>query len=215
MRGGYASVPAGRPSYGAGRGGSQGGRSYGAYAPSYGHARPGYGGAYRPPHAPGYRSPYSGSYYRGYRGYRGYYGPAYGGYYPRPYYTFRPRFSIGFGINVGFPVPFPVGFSIGAGYGAPYSYGAYGYGGSVGVVAGAPAYGGVSFEIDPPYAQIVVDGTYVGDTGSFGATSQPLTLAAGRHRIEIQAPGFVPVVFDLDVLPGQVIPYRGAMVPGP
>ena len=46
------------------------------------------------------------------------------------------------------------------------------------------------------------------------ATRQPLTLAAGRHSIELQAPGYEPVAFDVDVAPGQVIPYQGALPPG-
>jgi hypothetical protein len=75
------------------------------------------------------------------------------------------------------------------------------------------AYGGISFEIDPPFAAIIIDGTYIGDAGNFGPTARPVTVMAGRHRVEIRADGFQPVVFDLDVLPGQVIPYRGAMVP--
>jgi PEGA domain-containing protein len=49
----------------------------------------------------------------------------------RPYYTFRPRLSIGFGLWAGYPVAYPYYY----GYGYPYSYGypypedpyAYGY----------------------------------------------------------------------------------------
>jgi hypothetical protein len=29
--------------------------------------------------------------------------------------------------------------------------------------------------------------------------------------VEIQASGYEPIVFDVNVIPGQVIPYRGAM----
>src|SRR6185436_6450654 len=38
----------------------------------------------------------------------------------RPYYAFRPRFSVGFGLYVGYPVPFPY---YGYAYGSPYRYG--------------------------------------------------------------------------------------------
>jgi hypothetical protein len=74
-------------------------------------------------------------------------------------------------------------------------------------------YGGMSFEIDPPYTEVYVDGQYMGTTATFSATAQPLFLAPGRHRVELQAPGFQPVVIDLDVFPGQIIPYRGSLVP--
>lgn len=181
----------------------------GSYRPGYGGAyRPGYGGAYRPGHGGYYRPAYG-----GYYGWRSgvYYGGYYPGYYARPYYAFRPWFSLGFGINVGYPVAFPVGFSVGVG--GVYGYPAYGYGGAVAVDPGPTQYGGLSFEIDPPNTNIVVDGTYVGDAGSFSATAQPLTVVPGRHRIELHAPGFESVTFEVDVLPGQVIPYQGALVP--
>jgi hypothetical protein len=45
----------------------------------------------------------------------------------------------------------------------------------------------------------------------FGPNAQPLTLGAGTHRVEIQATGYEPIMFDVNVMPGQVIPYRGAM----
>ena len=39
------------------------------------------------------------------------------------------------------------------------------------------------------------------------------SVAAGYHRIELYAPGFEPVAFDINVMPGQVIPYRGSLYP--
>lgn len=215
--GAYRGTPSAQGSYG-GRGGAEY-RSSGRYAvprpPAYrgpshggGYYRPGYGGHYRPGHGGYYRPAYGG--YYGWRG-GGYYGGYYPGYYRRPYYAFRPWFGIGFGIYAGYPVGFPAGFSIGVG--GIFGYPAYGYGGSVAVVPGPTQYGGLSFEIDPPNTNIVVDGTYVGDAGSFSATAQPLTVVPGRHRVELRAPGFQPVAFDVDVLPGQVIPYQGALVP--
>jgi hypothetical protein len=41
----------------------------------------------------------------------------------RPYYTFRPRVSLGFGLWVGFPITYPSYY----GYYDPYYYGSYGY----------------------------------------------------------------------------------------
>jgi hypothetical protein len=180
------------------------------YRPGHGgYPAPSHGAYYRGGHG-GYYRPYGG-YYGGYGGYYGGYGGYYGGYYARPYYAFRPRFSIGFGVYVGFPVAFPSGFTFSTA--GVYGYPGYAYGGSVAVVPGPSTYGGVSFEIDPPYTNVIVDGTYVGDAGSFSATAQPLTIVPGRHRVELRAPGFQPVSFDVDVLPGQVIPYQGQLVP--
>jgi hypothetical protein len=39
----------------------------------------------------------------------------------RPYYSFRPRFSLGFGLWAGYPVPYYGGYA----YDDPYAYGAY------------------------------------------------------------------------------------------
>jgi len=38
---------------------------------------------------------------------------------------------------------------------------------------------------------------------------------AGRHRVELSAPGYEPLSFDVDVVPGQLVPYRGDMQPMP
>ena len=76
------------------------------------------------------------------------------------------------------------------------------------------AYGGISFAGLTPYdAAVFVDGTYVGTASMFDGRSQPLTLAAGRHRIELQAQGYAPIAFDVNVVPGQVIPYQGGLPP--
>jgi len=59
-------------------------------------------------------------------------GPAY---YYRPYYTFRPRLSLGFGLWAGYPVPYPYYDPYYYGYGYPYPADPYGYG------YAAPSYG--------------------------------------------------------------------------
>jgi hypothetical protein len=155
----------------------------------------------------------------------------------RPYYAFRPRFSIGFGLFVGYPVAFPYyAYAYPYPYPYPYSYPypAYGYPsypptsypypasdpnyppqappqGSVGVAPGQQQFGGVSFEITPADAQIYVDDDYIGVAGDFTPTRQPLTLTPGRHHIELRASGYRTMTFDADIVAGQVIPYRGTL----
>jgi hypothetical protein len=179
----------------------------------------------------------------------------------RPYYSFRPRLSLGFGLWVGYPVAYPYYYGYpDYGYGYPYPYGypdpygypasSYpGYGGyppapngaypptsyggyppasnggyppssssypaqpqtSVGAQPGQASGGGVSFEITPGTAEVYVDGAYVGTASTFGPSSQPLSLTPGRHRVEVRAPGYETMSFDADAIPGQVIPYQGAM----
>jgi hypothetical protein len=130
---------------------------------------------------------------------------------PRVYayrpYVFRPRFSLGFGVFVGYPVPYT--------YPYPYSAPIYGYPypAGIGVVPGPTTYGGVSLDVVPTDAAVYVDGTYAGIVSDFDGTRQPLTLVVGMHRIEVDAAGFQPLIFDVMVQPGQVIPYRGDLPP--
>ena len=140
--------------------------------------------------------------YGGY-GYRPYVSRGYGyGY--RSSYVFRPRFSIGFGIFAGYPVPYSYAYPV------PYPAPAYGYPSAS--VQNA-AYGGLSFELSPDTAAVYVDGNYAGTAGDFYDPSRPLSLAAGRHQVEVQAPGYRTLLFDVDVTAGQVIPYRGDLQP--
>jgi hypothetical protein len=150
--------------------------------------------------------------------------------------VFRPRVSLGFGLWVGFPIAYPAYLGYYYPYYAPYPYPVYAPypypaypeypatypppayppavypSGSVGVQPGVQTNtGGVSFEITPATAEVWVDGAYVGTVGQFTPTSQPLGLTPGRHHIEIRAPGYQTMVLDADIVPGQVIPYQGAM----
>lgn len=122
-------------------------------------------------------------------------------------YLFRPHFSLGFGISLGYPVPF---------YAYPYAVPVYGYAAPpspVIVGPGSTRYGGMSLEISPDNAAVYVDGAYAGVVRDFDGTRQPLTLVNGRHHIVIDAPGFEQWAFDVDIVSGQVLPYRGDLQP--
>jgi hypothetical protein len=158
----------------------------------------------------------------------------------RPFFAFRPRFRIGVGLWVGFPVgyPFygypyayPYAYPYPYAYSYPYPYPAYGYpnpeygypaagyptqnypAGSVEAQQQTQNSGGVSFEITPNTAGVYVDGTYVGTVAEFSPTAMPLTLALGRHHIELRVAGYQTMAFDTEIVAGQVIPYRGEMQP--
>jgi hypothetical protein len=177
----------------------------------------------------------------------------------RPYYSFRPHFSLGFGLWVGYPVAYPYYYDYGYPYDYPYSY-PYAYPSTSSVYVyppydnyngytappaysspGYPQYGttppgysapqqppppppsagtqqggqqatgGVSFDIKPTTAAVLVDGTYVGTVADFGPSSAPLGLAPGRHHIEVRANGYQTMSFDADVNAGEVLPYQGAL----
>ena len=110
---------------------------------------------------------------------------------------YRPGFSLGFGLFFGRPLPYR------------YSYPAYGYG------YGRPAvaYGAISFQLNPGNAGVYVDGNYMGQAIDFCDSTRPLSLTAGTHRIELEADGYEPVAFDVNVVPGELLPYQGSLQP--
>jgi hypothetical protein len=146
-----------------------------------------YSPRYEPRYSPRYSPGYSARAYVPFWQVRTYYRP----------YVFRPRLSIGFNIFAGYPVPYTYAYPY------PYSYGR----------PPASYYGGVVLEIEPEDAAVYVDGAYAGIVADFDGSRQPLTLTAGTHRVEVQEPGLAPLVFDVTVQPGQVIPYRGDLRP--
>jgi hypothetical protein len=103
-------------------------------------------------------------------------------------------------------VPYPLAFGYPT-YVYPYPPG--------GVVGELPpdAYGGLSLDITPDDASVSVDGEYVGVARDFSPVHQPLTLTPGRHHVELQAPDAAPIAFDVDIVPGEVLPYSGTLQP--
>jgi hypothetical protein len=155
------------------------------------------GNVYAPHNSPRYSSHYTPRGY-GYYGSRSYYRP----------YVFRPRFSIGFGIYAGYPVPYT--------YSYPYPILVYGYRAPrerVIVSPGSLYYGGIALEMTPYDADVFVDGEYAGRVEDFDGATQPLTLTAGMHEIEVQAQGYEPMRMNVEIHAGQVIPYRGDLRP--
>jgi hypothetical protein len=99
----------------------------------------------------------------------------------------------------------------GYGYGYPaYGYAPYGYG--YGGYSGRP-YGGVRIDLPQRDAEVYVDGYFVGVVDNFDGAFQQANIEAGPHRIEIRAPGFETIVFDVNVEPGRTITYRASMRP--
>ena len=135
--------------------------------------------------------------------------PRYFGYNIYRPYVFRPQYRLGLGVFIGYPVPYSYSYA--------YPVPVYGYRAPVAPVfigPGSTAYGGIALDIWPDDAAVYVDGAYAGIVRDFDGTRQPLTLVAGTHQLEITGPaGYAPLVFDVTVQPGQVIPYQGDLQP--
>jgi hypothetical protein len=153
---------------------------------------------------------------------RGFVGPVH---FFRPYYAFHPRVRIGFGLWGGYPFAYPYAFyypyypSYYYPYVPSYPYAPNGYvrsdatSGTSGSLAqpSETNLGGLSFEITPSNAELFVDNMRVGTVGDFTPTTQPLGVEAGHHHVEIRAPGYQTMSFDVDITAGQVIPYQGSL----
>jgi hypothetical protein len=74
-----------------------------------------------------------------------------------------------------------------------------------------PLTGALRLEAEPAdLLQIYVDGYYVGTPADF---SREMELDAGPHVIELRAPGYETLQFDVNIAAGRSITYRGALKP--
>jgi hypothetical protein len=103
----------------------------------------------------------------------------------------------------------------------PY-YGSYGHYGSYGSYGSYGGYGDryydtgeLRIQVSPRHAEVYVDGYFAGHVDDFDGTFQGLRLEEGPHKIEIVAPGFETLVFDIRIQPGRKITYRGDLRPRP
>jgi hypothetical protein len=69
--------------------------------------------------------------------------------------------------------------------------------------------GELRLDVSPRHAQVFVDGYYAGVVDDFDGAFQALKLESGAYRIEISAPGYETLTFDVRINPGQDIRYQG------
>jgi hypothetical protein len=152
-------------------------------------------------------------YYNSYYPYNGYYPyyPSFGYGYYNPWY-YNPWYSPWYN-------PYYYGaFGLGYFYYDPW-FSNYGWsGGGGGTSYGSGQYqdtGALRLKVKPRDAQVYVDGYYVGIVDDFDGTFQKLTLDAGPHRVEIRAPGFESVVFDVRIEIGETVNYQRELIKAP
>jgi len=128
-------------------------------------------------------------------------------YYNRyPYGYFWPGYGFGVGY---FYDPWMWGYNSPYGYGGyndPYA--AYGGGGSYGRSQYRDT-GSLRLKVKPEHGQVYVDGYYVGEVDSFDGVFQKLAIESGTHRIEIRAEGYEPAQFEVMVIRGETVTYKG------
>jgi len=145
-------------------------------------------------------------YYYGY----GYYDP----YYARRYTSWWSPYGYGYGLGYFAYDPYMFGGGYPYGPGAGYGYDPYGAGGSGGGSYGTPhsaEVGSIRLKVKPSNAQVYIDGYYVGVIDSFDGAFQKLGIEAGSHKVEVRAEGYETEQFEVMVMPGETITYKGEL----
>jgi hypothetical protein len=141
--------------------------------------------------------------------------PAVYGYPYRPYSIYPPYSSYPYG---GYRRSYPYGygsFGLGSLYYDPYRWhpgAAYtdAYRRSFGTFSTFDI-GELRLDVSPRQAQVYVDGYFAGTVDDFDGAFQGIRLAPGAYRIDIVAPGYDTLTFDVRITPGQKIQYRGEL----
>ncbi len=129
-------------------------------------------------------------------------------YYPRRWY---PHGYGAFGLGYFYYDPYTW-----YGYDPYYRYPRYShYGG--GYYGGGQGYytGELRLRVEPRHAEVYVDGYFAGHVDDFDGTFQGLRLEEGPYRIEVVAPGYETLEFEIRIQPGRKITYRGELRPRP
>ena len=66
-------------------------------------------------------------------------------------------------------------------------------------------------KVKPREAKVLVDGTFAGTVDDFDGNFQKLRLDEGAHKVELQADGFEPLRFDVLIVEGQTVTYKGKL----
>ncbi len=73
--------------------------------------------------------------------------------------------------------------------------------------------GALKLKVEPTSAEVLVDGYYMGTVDDFNGVFQKMELTAGPHHVEIRAPGFRSIAFDVRIEPNDSVTYRGELQP--
>jgi hypothetical protein len=158
---------------------------------------------------------YNGNWNRnGYRVYKPSYGshnrhygyPYYG--YARPYYYYP--YAFGYGPYGRGSFYFDTYYNSYVFY--PPAVARYDYYGSYSGTYGYPT-GELKLKVRPNNAQVFIDGAYAGTVDEFDGAFQSLRLEGGDYQVEIVAPGYEPLDFDVRITPGEKTTYQGDLLP--
>ena len=141
-----------------------------------------------------------------YNNYRYYPYKSYG--YARPYYYYP--YSFGYGPYGRGSFYFDLYYNSYVFY--PPAVARYDYYGSYYGTYGYPT-GELRLQVRPRDAQVFIEGAYAGTVDDFDGTFQSLRLEQGEYKVEIVLPGYEPLDFDVQIVPGEKVTYKGDLIP--
>jgi hypothetical protein len=109
------------------------------------------------------------------------------------------------------------GLGFGGYYGGYYGglYDPWGYdpyqGGGGGYSYGSGDDGSLRLKVKPRDASVYIDGYFAGTVDEFDGVFQRLHIDSGPHRIEVQAEGYEPLTFEVDIRPDRSVTYKGEL----
>jgi hypothetical protein len=106
----------------------------------------------------------------------------------------------------GYPYAYGYGYDP---YGDPGAYGASGYYGE----EQPQGQGALKLKVEPKNAEVYVDGYYMGSVDDFNGMFQKMDLEVGPHHVELRAPGYRTVAFDVRIELNDTVTYRGELQP--
>ena len=71
--------------------------------------------------------------------------------------------------------------------------------------------GSLRLKIKPREAEVYVDGYYVGIVDDFDGIFQRLHVETGSHHIEVRAPGYEPLTFEVRITSDHTTTYQGEL----
>jgi hypothetical protein len=71
--------------------------------------------------------------------------------------------------------------------------------------------GALRLKVKPDTASVYVDGEFVGPVNKFDGIFQKLHVDGGNHRVEIRAPGYQPLTFNVRIEVDHTETYRGEL----
>lgn len=72
--------------------------------------------------------------------------------------------------------------------------------------------GYLHLQVQPGSAQVYIDGVYMGTADDFRRIIPGRSLEAGRHRLELRAPGYETVTEDIRIFPNETLTYQKELV---